>query len=302
MLLIFGLGLVVLTIGCNNTRFNILPKDSGGSKPAITSEMLVNYLNQNSERLKTLRCVDVRVVASKGVTGIFHIQLDGKLMAQQPRDFRLVVAEPGMKTGVDLGSNGQEFWYWIRDFGGGQSYQFFCSYDDLKAGNIKANMPLPPFQPDWIMETLGMSDYGPPTRYQLNVLGDRIELIEQAKSPRGQPVQKVIVFNRKPATGDTPQVVAFVLKDAKGKEICSAQVQSVQLASQNAAKLPRRMTLNWPEERISLSLTLNAAETKVDVPATAFVRQPMDGIPSVNLATGKAQPTSIQPVQGFSQK
>src|SRR5262249_8793860 len=155
-----GVGCLLLLAGCDHVNPRLIPNyenthGGGGKKEVVTAEMLVKYLNQNSERLKTVTCLDVRLVAYVGLTGVLHFQLDGKMTAQQPRHFRVMAKMAGSKPAVDLGSNDQEFWYW---FSQGPQYLFFCTHQNLALGNIKQGDLLPPFQPEWIMETLGMSE------------------------------------------------------------------------------------------------------------------------------------------------
>ena len=49
---------------------------------------------------------------------------------------------------------------WIKR---GDPYQFFCSYKDLEEGRVRV-VPFP-FQPEWIMEAMGLGDYGTPDKY-----------------------------------------------------------------------------------------------------------------------------------------
>src|SRR5262249_25552710 len=131
---------------------------------------------------------------------------------------------------------------------------------------------------------------------------------EKTMTSRGQPVHKIIVFNRKPAKAPTPQVVAFILWDPVAKkEICSAQIQTTQLAPVSpteAATLPEIMVLNWPDERIKLSLRLVNPVANQAVDAQLFVRQKLPGIPAVDIATGalEALPASIQHAGGVLKK
>ena len=78
--------------------------------------------------------------------------------------------------------------------------QFHCSYQALREGKVRM-LPFP-FQPDWIMETLGMGQYGPATRYEPQVVveAEKLKLIEKIRSPQGVPVKKVTVFNRRKMT------------------------------------------------------------------------------------------------------
>ena len=113
-----------------------------------------------------------------------------------------MVGEVLGKREVDLGSNDQEFWYWIRR--SDPPYQVYCSYQALSEGKV-TQLPFP-FQPDWVLETLGMGNYGPASRYKLETEQERFKLVEVVRGPQGRDVKKVIVFNRRPARPGSPVI------------------------------------------------------------------------------------------------
>jgi hypothetical protein len=122
-------------------------------------------------------------------------------------------------------------------------------------------------------------------------------------------VRKVIVFNRRKAQVNRgeAQIKAFLLIDAKtGQEICSARISSAQYDKGNFALLPERIDLRWPEQKLHLSLRLVNPKANEDIPAgyPFFVRRPLNGIPSYDLARLQLQalPSSIQRVHGFAQQ
>lgn len=294
-------GVSVLLAGCTNFRFNLLDRDKSANRTPIPDTtpsvaQLVDYLNANAQQVQTMRCDDLSI-------GIYDDwkplpALSGKMVAQGRRQFRMKADLMG-KDQLDIGSNDQEFWFWVRQFP--QPHQFFCSYQALEEGRVKV-MPLP-FQPDWVMETLGLSTYGPPERYQLLVEPEKFKLVEKTKSPKGQAVRKVIVFQRRPANGTQPQITDYLLlDDATGKEICSAKVTEVQMVDpRSRAVVPRRLEIRSPEDKLKLTMKLNSITVNQTVPATAFVRTPMPGISSFDLATGRIDgtPNSFQRVQGL---
>lgn len=296
-----GLTLLVVLTGCNTLRWGIFRPPENIKTPvtqgtAPTTEQLTDYLNKNAALLKTLRCDEVRVTCRQGIQAV---DLDARMICQQPRNFRMTANFLG-KPEVDLGSNEQEFWYWIRR---GDPAQIYCRYQDLDAGQVRI-MPFP-FQPDWVLETLGMGQYGPASHYQLDTSDpNKLKLIERTKSPQGKPVQKVIVFNRRPAQAPEPQITDFILVDEESnKEICSAHVLASQIDPGTGGMYPKRLELSWPEQRLSLKLDLTAATAGVQIPPgfPAFVRQPLSGIRSFNLASGQfdGQPTSIRRTSGL---
>ncbi len=311
LLFLFGICALLLSTGCNQiSRWRLFNKGPDAPLPTEmqppTAEQLVSYLNQNSERLKTLQCDYMTLTASQGLGVIRSITLEADLRCQQPRNFRLLARTPGSGgTAVDLGSNKEEFWFWIKEIGAEKktSPLFHCSYDALEKGDVRI-MPLP-FQPNWILETMCMSDFGPATRYQLKVEKTKLKLIERTKSPQGKPVLKVIVFNRRPVKEPTPQIEQFILVDETTKrEICSARIPESQAVK--GALLPRKLEIRWPEHDMKLTMNITNPEVGTHFPEghPMFARRPIAGHPSIDMASGRYDhlPSSIQRVQGFGMR
>ena len=60
------------------------------------------------------------------------------MACQKPRDFRLRAKILGTPA-VDLGSNDQEFWYWISKVN--PPHVYHCSYENLKTGKVTNDGP-----------------------------------------------------------------------------------------------------------------------------------------------------------------
>jgi hypothetical protein len=297
-----GLGGLLLVAGCTNSRLSVL--GGGGSTlpsntPTPTAAALVKYMDDNAQRVRSLRCDDVDLGVSHGLIQLAN--LPTQLACQQPRSFRMSAKLAGNDE-VDLGSNDQEFWYWIKK---ADPHQFFCPYQAL---DEKRPVRLPfPFQPSWVMEALGMGSYGPPEKYEPVVVEgrrepERYKLVERTRGPQGNMVRKVIVFNAVRQKDHYPQVTDFLLlDDATGKELCSAKILEVYRDAQGVV-VPRRLQLRWPEEKITLTLRLSRPQVNAQLPAPLFVRRPLAGQPSYNLATRswEGQPTGLQRVVGMS--
>jgi hypothetical protein len=221
------------------------------------------------------------------------VGLRAAMACQKPRNFRMKAQLMG-STAVDLGSNDQEFWYWISK--ADPPYLFHCSYEDFARG--QARMPFP-FQPDWIMEALGIAEYDPSKAYEVVANGQAIDLVERTVSPQGQPVRKVTRLSR--GRNRQLQVTAHLLQDAQGKEICSAFVTDVQQDAATGALLPRHVQLVWPAERLRMKLRLdqvavNPGSITGDRVALLFNRPSLRDVPSYNLARGLDAPSGgLQP-------
>jgi hypothetical protein len=287
-----GLALLApFVLGCSllpGVRDNIKPPPPAtaapGSKPTV--ESLVEYLNQQAGRVQNLRAtVDID---AKG--GNQAIGLSGRIAAQKPLQFRLMADVLG-KSAVDIGSNSDEFWYWISK--DDPPYLYHCAYKDLATG--KVNVPFP-FQPDMVLAALGIAEYDPKGKYELREQPRTWELIQSAVSANGQRVTRITVFNKEIAKPGQPQVLGHVIQDAAGKLVCKATVDKVKEDRETNTKLPSVVKLEWPSMKMSMKLMLHNIETnKIDNATSArlFTRAGLKYEP-FDLARGRDTPASLQ--------
>jgi hypothetical protein len=281
---ILCLAILVPFTGCENggKRFMIGPS-SASPTPAPagvpSAEALVAYLNGNAANMQSLRCVEIK--------GDFQgYWFSAKMMAMKPRNFFMAASAFGSSI-VDLGSNDNEFWFWSSK--APEPNQFFCSYKDFESGRAQS-FPFP-FQPDWIMETLGMGPYGPPDKYSVERNGKTVRLVEKTRTPQGHAVRKVIVMSLQQETPPNPQVQAYlILNDATGKEICSAQIQATELLRVKdlpyGVLVPRRLEFRVPDQKVSLKLAfsgMTANELNPTTDLAIFQRHRMEGVPEIDL-------------------
>jgi hypothetical protein len=287
---LLALGGLSLLAGCNTTKWNMF-RGSGGNPPyaeAPSRDQLVYFLNDNAERVQSVQCGHLYVTCSQGP--LRTVSLDGQMVCQKPRSFRMV-ARLGVSgtQELDMGSNDEEFWYWIAR---GDPYQFHCSYRALDEGTVRVN-PLP-IQPDWIIEAMGIAKCSPVENYTVVVKRDTVELVEKARSPQGRAVRKVTVFRRTRAGNGSPQVMAHLLVDeATNKEICSATISQAQqvITADGKAQviLPKKLVFSMPAAKTWITLTLDevAVNKTVGRPDLLFTRRPLANIRSYNLAEGR---------------
>src|SRR5262249_29986940 len=125
-----SLGLVLpasLLVGCNHVpiigkRDPVATTPATDRKPDVPS--LVNYLNTNARRGRRTRAA-VAVDAKRGRQAIAR---DGHMACQKPRDSRMRARVRGQPA-VDIGSNSDEFWYWISK--PTPPYVYHCNYKSL---------------------------------------------------------------------------------------------------------------------------------------------------------------------------
>ena len=186
----------------------------------------MDYLNTQASRLEAVTYERATVTAKQGL--ISMPSLRGDLAASQPKNFRMRGQRELPAAKIDLGSNEQQFWLFI-DAPSVRPTYVFASHSDFESGKAKIPEGIP-FEPDWVMQALGM------TKFQQNVPYEQVKLDEKARSytlswpattPAGMPIRKEIVFAADDADSsrDQPQVKKHVIRDVKGRVICTAEVK-----------------------------------------------------------------------------
>jgi hypothetical protein len=249
---VFAAGCASLT-GVKNTT---PPANVNLNKETPAPEELVAFLNRSSAKVTALesRSLDIDVQADKQAIGV-----SGSLYCQSPKNFRMRAKLMGADQ-VDFGSNSQEFWFWVRE--NKPPYLYHCNYTDLERGGIR--MPFP-FQPEWVLEALGMATRDPGGRYEVSRRDRYLDLTERTTSPQGQPISKVTRLNNFTANGSTPQIVGHYLYDTQNGQnhlVCSAVVSSVHTDAASGAVVPHKIELKWYDQNMTMTLTLGAIAVK----------------------------------------
>ncbi len=288
-----GLGSLSLATGCEWFR-NSLQNESaptGGVFTPHTAPQLVGYLNDQAERISNVQYKSLSVNAQLG--GDRQSFNTCSMVCEKPRNFSLSVGIMIRPNAGEVGSNDSEMWLYQSL---PQENFYYCSHADLEQG--KVSLPFP-FDPDWVMQALGMARYDPALAY--TVEADRAKGVETLSwattAAQGQPVRRKVVFSGYPARGDKPQVTAHTISDASDKLIATASIKSVHRhptpepgagADKQSVAVPTHVVLDWPSQKMRLELRMS--ETVVNQPIDENRRRllfnkPRKTIEPVNLAT-----------------
>jgi hypothetical protein len=295
MLAALALGVVLLS-GCFPQAYK---RDNGGPSygktampPAPEPAALVRYLNENAQKVQGLQA-EVAIDARQGRNSV---GLDGYLACSYPRNFRLKAKAVG-RPAADIGSNDNEFWFWISQ--DNPPYVYHCSYADLARG---VNIPFP-FQPDMITAALGLAIYDENKAYKVRENGQFLELHEDTTTPQGQPVDKVTVFSRMQVRQqDEPQVRAHVLRDQKGAVIAQAVIHKVMVQRETGAVLPQHVTLSWPAQKMEMEMRFRDLQVvRFDAARAAklFQRTDLSNLVSYDLARRVVDGPGVQRAGAF---
>ncbi len=113
-----------------------------------------------------------------------------------------------------------------------------------------------PFQPDWLMEALGVVPIDPQhvtLRPEKN--GQFVNLISERLSPSGQTVKKVITVDMRYGI-----VVSQSLHDMNGVLIARARLEKHFRDKATGIILPHLIALDWPQADLHINLEINQIE------------------------------------------
>src|SRR4051794_3898885 len=85
-----GLGTLLLLAGCSNSKWGMIRTPGPGTGPVPsetpTATVLVNYLNDNGQKIQSLECLQMDLDCKQKMQ---MVGLSGKMVCQKPRNFRM---------------------------------------------------------------------------------------------------------------------------------------------------------------------------------------------------------------------
>lgn len=221
--------------------------------PSLPVPDIVRDHNRNAELVQSLEAMPS---VSDGDRRIGSAQ--GRMALVRPRDFKLTLSRPMGGPIADVGSNDQEFWIWTN-----QSEE-----KAIYVGHYGEGGQIPPnllFQPDWVIEALGLRPIEPDEAGSLSTKkGDSANslwLVHRRTGPGGEPLVKHTLVDR--TTGQILQH-DFYAPDGKTR-VASAipsDYQTYSLPTGEGVLLPNRIRLTaMPpgQESFALSFVLGSS-------------------------------------------
>ena len=221
IILILSLGLgVIAFIGSKNS-----PPIINLNNP-IHTPYLINTINS--------RNASIHSFAGKLEITANPYHLTGTVYYEKNKHFRLRT-ESRFGVEGDIGSNDSYFWFWSHRMSPPTLY--YAQHQDYLHTRLKA-----PFNPDWMIECLNISDIHASQTY---VQGTYYLTRELIKNNDGQNLAKITIIDPK-----LKLVVGHYLCDSNNQAIASTEVQEFQTI--NGFIIPKKIKINWFEENICL--------------------------------------------------
>ena len=240
-----------------------------------TAEQIVAKLNENSNKLRGWRSTSAQI---RSTGNIMMPAVDAKIYVESPRNFRLVANGPVGGREVDLGSNVEHFWFWVRR---NEAKEVIVASHDAPPEQLRRLQI--PFQPDWIIETLGVVaqdpdenlsvQAGPEGSYQISIVADRV-------SPQGFKMTKVTTVDRR---NGLP--VEHALWDARGVMVARAKLTNYVREEKSTALVPSKIELDWPQANMHLTIKMSEIQVNpASFPKGTWVRPDFPGYEVIELS------------------
>jgi hypothetical protein len=254
-----------------------------------TRDQIVAAVNQNSSRIHSLTVTGATIT----VPDMLGLPLlNGNIAAERPNHFRLTAGTAVTGQEIDLGSNDELFWLWVRR--NQPPGVYFCRHAEFANSNIRQMMPV---EPGWLLAALGIVDIDPASVFNGPLpRGDgTVELRTWLASASGT-LQRVVVIDARRAW-----VVEQHIYDQAGKTLlASAVAETHRYYPIEQVSLPELISIRLPSAKVDLKINLGAMQINQLASGNhqMFTMPTFDGCQQFNLG-GAAAGTPL-PGQGVS--
>ena len=209
---------------------------------APTLADVIRVVNDNSSRVQSLYTTDASI--SSGMLP----SLKTSIALDRPRRFRLRAETLVTGPEVDLGSNDELFWFWVRR--NQPPALYFCRHEQFATSPARRMLPV---EPHWLIEALGITSFYPADQHDgpANVGAGRLRIQSVRQTLHG-PMTKVTLVDE--ARG---WVLEQHLYDERGERVASALASEHRRDQTHDVTLPREIEIQWPAAQLSLKIHVN---------------------------------------------
>lgn len=261
--------------------------------PSPSLEQVINVVNSNNAQVQSLFTSQ----ASVTVPGV-PTALRTTVAYQRDRRLRLSAATSLSGSEMDLGSNDEIFWFWIKR--NQPPALYFCRHDRFAASAAKQILPV---DLTWLPHALGVATFEPGGNYQgpIPISAGRLEIRTLPTTPNGNTLVTVVDESR-------GIVLEEHVYDPQGNRLASAQLSRHQRDGTTGITLPRHVELHLPTMQLQIGIELKDEQINRLQPSQAdlFLKPTYPGYTEIDLAdpnlrlvqpTARGAPPHAQPQQ-----
>jgi hypothetical protein len=204
-------------------------------------------------------------------------RLSAQVACEPPRRFRLRAQTAVSGNELDLGSNDDLFWLWIRRHE--PPVMLFCRHDQYAQSSARRLLPI---RADWMPELLGLISFDPNDSHEgpFPLSDGRLEIRSRLTSPDGELLKSTLV------DGTTGLVLEQHLFTPTGERLASVRTTQHRVDPTSGAALPRKVDVSWPASDVNFTLELKAVTTNMPAsdPGQLWQMPAYEGYEPVDLA------------------
>ena len=217
-----------------------------------TIDQIIATVHDNTQRVRSYMAPQA-VLVVPGVP-----RLSAQVACEPPRRFRLRAQTAVTGSELDIGSNDDLFWLWIRRHQ--PPMMLHCRHDQYDQSSARRLLPI---RADWMPELLGLVNFRPEDRHEgpFPLPDGRLEIrsrIQQATGVTGADGQ---LLKSTILDGTTGLVMEQHLFTEAGERLASCRTTKHRVDPQSGAALPRLVEVSWPASGIEFNLELSAIST-----------------------------------------
>jgi hypothetical protein len=209
---------------------------------SATMEQIVTMVNDNANRVQSLQSTQ----ATLSVPGAPSLR--ATLALAPPRRLRLRADASLTGPELDLGSNDEQFWLWVRR--NQPPALFVCRHEQFGMSNARQIMPV---EPEWLINAAGLPrfDTTQPLEGPFPVHGDRVEIRSKRPSPLGE-LSQITVVDQWEGT-----VVEQDVYNPQGQLLAVARTSRFKRDPASGAALPHSIDVQWPTTQMSFHIDVS---------------------------------------------
>jgi hypothetical protein len=284
-----ALGILLAASGCRTAGVgNLAREEPAPPKATLTAAEVIREHNRTAERIESLEARPSITVTSSEGGGV----VQGNMALERPRNFSLVLfGGPSRMKMADIGSNDEEFWFWVKDRNTKEYY--FCEYDETGKSPLATTL-----QPELIVEALGLrvipEAESAGCTIQPGPTPGTLALVYRPTKMQGETLSRMTILSESSRRIREHRVYSG---EGDGKTLLAQAVvkgyQPVPLPSETGESdeqvyLPSSLRIDWLQEKLSLDVTMSSP--KINTVFTQarrdalFVEPKPRGYTRVNLA------------------
>jgi hypothetical protein len=214
--------------------------------PTSNLDQVIQVVNAQSSQIQSF------TARQATISGHGFPTLRASIAFERPLRFRLRAETTLSGPEIDLGSNEELFWIWIRRVQPQETV--YCRHEQFRSDPaIRRKLPI---DPEWLIEALGIVQLDPSQHHQgpYPASGGRLEIRSMRETPDGPAMKSTFV------DGIHGVVLEQRLLDSRGQLIALAKASRFRREPVSGLFMPTVIDVEAPSQQFAMQINLGAVE------------------------------------------